>query len=249
MSVAEKQTKEVSWSKIKNIYSREFENYFNTTIGYVFLGIFSLSINFMFFFPGKFWEMNMATMDTFFSWLRILFLFFIPAVTMRLWAEEKKSGTVEILFTLPYSTWELILGKYFSALSFIAIALVTTLFIPFSIEMIGEPDWMLIIGGYLGVFLLAATYTALGLFISWLTQDQIVAFLFASALFFLLFIMGYADFLKLIKPFSAIVAYMSVSWHFESISRGIFDLRDIIYFISFSTLFLYLNYRSIEKRR
>ena len=240
---------QISWSKIRTIYSREFENYFNTTIGYVFLGIFSLFINFLFFFPGKFWEMNMATMDGFFSWVRIIFLFFIPAVTMRLWAEEKKTGTVEILFTLPYSTWETILGKYLSALSFIAIALITTLFIPFSIEMIGEPDWMLIIGGYLGLFLLAATYTALGLFISWLTQDQIVAFLFGGALFFLLFIMGFPDFLKLLGPLSHIVAYLSVSWHFESISRGIFDLRDIIYFLSIIMLFLYLNYRSIEKRR
>jgi ABC-2 type transport system permease protein len=180
-------------------------------------------------------------MENFFSWMRIVYLFLIPAITMRLWSEEKKSGTIEVLFTMPFQTIETILGKYLSALSFLGFALCSTLFIPISIGTISSPDWMLIIGGYLGLILLGAAYIALGLLISWHTQDQIIAFLVTIAICFLFFIMGYPPFLQLMGFLSPIIAFTSASWHFDSLSRGMLDTRDIVYFLSFIFIFLYLN--------
>lgn len=239
----------ISWKNVRTVYSREINNYFNTPIGYVFLTIFSLLINFLFLYLPSFWNANDASMTNFFSWMRIVYLFFIPAITMRLWAEEKKTGTIEVLFTLPYRTMETILGKYFSALSFLGFALMSTIFVPISLGVISSPDWMLIIGGYLGLIMLGASYIALGLFISWLTQDQIIAFLITIAACFLFFIMGYPMFLQLTGVLGPVIAYSSVSWHFDSLARGMFDTRDILYFLTFISLFIYLNYYSIENKK
>ena len=238
-----------SWRNIQTIFRREFQNYFNTAIGYIALFIFSLVLNFLFFNIRRFWEVGQSSADALFSMMRITFVFFIPAITMRLWAEEKKSGTVELLFTLPIRDNEIILGKFLSAVSFLLIGLSTTLFFPLTLEILSEPDWALIIGGYLGAFLLGSSYIALGLYISWLTQDQIVAFLITLTACFTLFIMGYQPLLQLLGPLSPVFAFLSVSWHFDALSRGLFDTRDILYFLMFISLFLYLNKRSIENRR
>jgi len=239
----------LSWQNIRAVYTREINNYFNTPIGYVFLLIFSLFINFLFLYLPNFWDVNSASMENFFSWMRIVYLFLIPAITMRLWSEEKKSGTLEVLFTLPLQTAETILAKYLSALSFLGFALSSTIFIPISLGTISSPDWMLIFGGYLGLILLGAAYIALGLFISWLTQDQIIAFLVSLAAFFVFFIMGYPPFLQFMGFLSPLAAFASASWHFDSLARGMLDTRDIMYFISFTGLFLYLNYYSIENKK
>jgi len=231
------------------ICRKELNTYFNTPIGYVFLVIFSLFINFLFFYMQGFWEINRATLELFFLWVRIVFLFFIPAITMRLWAEEKKAGTVEILFTLPYRLEEIIIGKYLSATLFLFFALGTTIFLPISVGIVGDPDWAIIIGGYLATFLLGASYIAMGLYISWLTQDQIVAFLISVAASFLLFVMGYPKFLQIAGPLGPLFAFASISWHFESLAIGLFDTRNLLYFFTFIGLFLYLNYYSIGKQR
>lgn len=244
MSIAE-----IQFANVKTVFQREFQNYFNTPIGYVFLATFSIFINFLFFYLPGFWEMNMATMDSFFSWVRIIYIIFIPAITMRLWAEEKRSGTIEVLFTLPYHPAEAIVGKFLSALAFLLVALATTIFIPVSIGIVGDPDWMIIIGGYFGVAFLGASYIALGLYISWLTQDQIIAFLIGIASFFFFFILGIPQLLQLLGPLGPAAAYLSVSWHFDSIARGLFDTRNLIYFLCFMFLFLYLNYRGIVKNK
>ncbi|MDH4200266.1 MAG: gliding motility ABC transporter [Spirochaetia bacterium] len=239
----------LSWSNIRTIYNREINNYFNTPIGYVFLIIFSLFINFLFLYLPNFWDVNSASMENFFSWMRIVYMFLIPAITMRLWAEEKKTGTIEVIFTMPYQTAETILGKYLSALSFLGFALCSTIFIPISIGTISSPDWMLIIGGYLGLTLLGAAYIAMGLFISWFTQDQIIAFLITIAACFLFFIMGYPSFLQLMGILGPLMAYASVSWHYDSLARGMFDTRDIFYFLTFIGIFMYMNYFAIENKK
>ncbi len=239
----------VSCSNIMVVFRRELMNYFNTPIGHVSLIIFSLVLNFMVFYLGRFWDMQKATLDSLFSFMRITFIFFIPAVTMRIWAEERRSGTIELLFTLPFSTIEIIIGKYLSAVTFLLIGLSTTLIFPITLSILSSPDWSLIIGGYLGALLLGASYIALGLYISWLTQDQIIAFLVSLVACFILFIMGYQPFLQLMGVLSPLFAFLSASWHFDSLARGLFDTRDVIYFISFSTFLLYLNYRDIENRR
>ncbi len=238
-----------SWSNTRVIFRREFRNYFNTPIGYVSLLIFVLILNFLLFSISRFWEAGQATMDSLFTMLRMTYIFFVPAITMRLWAEEKRSGTVELLFTLPIRNIETIIGKYLSALSFLAIGLSTTFFFPLMLGVLAGPDWSLVIGGYLGAFFLGASYIAMGLYISWLTQDQIVAFLTTLSACFILFMMGYQPFLQLFGSFSPILAFLSASWHFDSLARGLFDSRDLLYFLSFAGLFLYLNKRSIENRR
>ena len=240
---------EFSYRNVQTIFKREFQNYFNTPIGYVFLFIFSLMLNFLFFNQGRFWETGQASANALFSIMRITFIFFIPAITMRLWAEEKKSGTVELLFTLPMRDDEIILGKFLSAVSFLLIGLASTLFFPLTLEIISEPDWSLILGGYLGAFLLGSSYIALGIYISWLTHDQIIAFLATLMVCFILFIMGFQPFLQLLDPLSPIFAFLSASWHFDALSKGLFDTRDILYFLTIIWLFLYLNKRSIQNRR
>ena len=238
-----------SWSNARVVFRREFQNYFNTPIGYVSLLIFVLILNFLLFSISRFWEAGQATMDSLFTMLRMTYIFFVPAITMRLWAEERRSGTIELLFTLPIRNIEAIVGKYLSALSFLAIGLSTTFFFPLTLEVLSDPDWSLVIGGYFGAFFLGASYIAMGLYISWLTQDQIVAFLTTLSACFVLFMMGYQPFLQLMGSLSPIFAFLSASWHFDSLARGLLDSRNILYFFSFTGLFLYLNKRSIENRR
>lgn len=239
----------IRMSYLMALIRKEFFSYFYTPIGYIFLAIFLLLMNFLFFVIAKFWDLGFSTIDDYFRMLRFAYIFFIPAITMRLWAEEKRSGTIEILFTLPYREMELILGKYISALLFLGIALLLTLFVPISIGILAPLDPNLIIGSYLGAFFLGASYIALGEYISWKTKDQISAFLITMAFAFLFFIMGYSPILQYLGPLKEMVAFLSLSWHYDSIARGLLDTRDFIYFLSFSALFLYLQYRSIQEVR
>lgn len=230
------------------IYRRELANYFNTPIGYIFLGVFHLIILLFVFSITQFWERG-RSIDSFFESLRIAYIIFIPAITMRLWAEDKRSGTIEILFTLPMKTSEIILGKYFAALVFLAIALGSTAFLPVTVIYSSNPDIMIILGGYIGAFLMGAAYTALGLYLSWLSRDQISAFLISFAGIFFLFLLNYHPILQHMGALKSSLAYLSVSWHFDAMYRGLIDTRDFIYFAGFIFLFLYLNQRSIENSR
>jgi len=239
-----------SLQNILVIFRREYNNYFNTPIGYIFIAIFGLFMNFFFFvFPSVFdGPRPVASMDRFFWMLRFSYLFLIPAITMRLWAEESKTGTLELLFTLPIKKSEILIGKYTSAIAFLAVALSTTFFIPISLQLLSSPDWNLIIGGYVGSFFLGAAYISVGLLISWFTKDQIIAFIVSIFVFVILFFLGYQPLLQIFGPFKSIIAFASVSWHFDSIARGLLDTRDIIYYLSFIFVFLYINKRSLESR-
>ncbi|MCB1145480.1 MAG: ABC transporter permease subunit [Leptospiraceae bacterium] len=239
---------EIRLNNVVTVFKREFNYYFNTPIGYIFLITFSILLNFLFFYIARFWETG-RSIRGFFDLLRIVYMFFIPAITMRLWSEEKKSGTVELLFTLPLSHAEVILGKFLSALSFLGVALVSTMFIPFTVWYSASPDWMIIFGGYFGAFLLGAAYIALGIYISWLNRDQISAFMVSLIVFIFLFLLGYQPVLQFLGPFKEIAAFLSVSWHYDSLARGLLDTRDILFFTMVSALFLYLNLRSIKMAR
>ncbi len=238
----------IDFRNVSVVYRRELANYFNTPIGYIFLAVFHVIILLFVFSIAQFWERG-RSIDSFFESLRIAYVIFIPTITMRLWAEEKRSGTIEVLFTLPFETVEIILGKYFAALVFLAIALGTTLFLPVTVIYAASPDIMVILGGYLGAFLMGAAYTALGLYLSWLSRDQIIAFLLSFAAVFLLFLMNYHPILQHLGSFKSAVAYLSVSWHFDAMYRGLLDTRDIIYFAGFIFAFLYLNNRAVERSR
>lgn len=238
-----------SWKNSDVVFQRELAHYFNTPIGYIFLGIFITFISFMLFFtPPRYWDTG-SSMRNFFDLLPIVYLFFIPAITMRLWADEKKSGTIEFFLTLPISETEAIIGKYLSAVAFLAIALLFTMPIAMTTIIVSNPDIMTIIGGYLGALLSGSAFIALGLYISWLTQDQINAFLLSFLASFFFFMLGYQPVLQFFGPLREIAAFFSISWHVQSLYRGLIDTRDILYFILFSLLFLYLNRESMIRSR
>ncbi len=230
-----------------NIFKREFFGYFNSMIAYIFITVFLVLANF-FFFKGFFIN-NVLTMRSFFEITPWIFLFFIPTVTMRLWAEEKRTGTREILFTMPVSEWDIVLGKFFGALVFVAIALFLTINIPVTLLFLGRPDMGPVIGGYLGLFFIAASYIAIGMFASSITSNQIIAYIIGAAICFLLFVLGQSFVTITASPFWArFFAAISISSHFDSISRGVLDLVDLGYYAGLTAVFLFLVYVMIKKR-
>ena len=168
---------------------------------------------------------------------------------MRLWAEEKKSGTIETLLTLPVTDWQVVLAKFFGALAFLSIALLLTLTLPISVAWLGNLDWGPVIGGYLGAIFLGGAYLALGLFISSLTKNQIVAFITSLTACFVAFVVG-ANFVLDSAPAFAVpvMKFLGLGSHFNNIARGVLDSKDIIYYISFIFIFLWLNARIIQGR-
>jgi ABC-2 type transport system permease protein len=239
---------DIDWKNVKTIYRREFANYFNTPIGYIFLGIFVLLVNFLFFFITRFFDRGYS-LQGLFDMLKLIYLAFIPVITMRLWAEERRSGTVELLLTLPFNELELILGKYFSAVVFLGITLATTIVIPSIALLVASPDLIVLLGSYLGAWLSGAAYIAMGLYISWLTRDQITAFLLSFLACLFVYLLGYQPILQFFGPFKELLGFLSVSWHSDSLAAGLLDTRDLLYYISFTSLFLYLNKISIENFR
>lgn len=232
-----------AWS----LYKKELMAYFNSPIAYIFIGVFLVVGNWLFF--KDFFVIGQAGMRGYFSLLPWFFLFLSPAITMRLWSEEKKSGTIEWLLTMPVTDWQVVLAKFFSALSFLFISLLLTASIPVSIAFIGNLDWGVLIGSYLGALFLGGAYLALGLFISSLTKNQIIAFVLGLVACFLAFIIGYNFVLiSLPAPVAQLFSFIGLGGHFENIARGVIDSKDVIYYISFIFLFLWANVRMVEKR-
>lgn len=228
------------------IMRRELAAWFSSPVAYITAGIFLVFSGFLFF--STFFLVNRAELRNFFGILPVMFAFFVPAITMRLFAEEARSGSLETLMTLPVSGLDVTIGKFFAAFISGASILVPTLAYAVTAAFLGEPEWGPIVGGYLGALFLIASFTAIGLFASSLTKNQIVAFFVAFAVSILL---AMIDRFLVILP-AAIVApleYLSAGYHFESVSRGIIDTRDIVYFLSLTSLFLALTVRAVEGRR
>lgn len=237
--------------------TKEFRSYFQSTIAYIFITLFLVLTQWLFF--QGFFVIGQATMRDFFALIPIVFLLFVPAATMRLWAEEKKLGTVELLLTLPVTDWQAVLGKFLAAWAFLAVTVLLTLPLTLTVVSLGNPDNGALIGGYLGSLLLGGAYIAIGLWASSLTQNQIVAFIVTVVICFVLYIIGDPIVLGSIRDIighgdraDAVVAFfagLSLSAHFESIGRGVVDSRDILYYLSVIAFFLFLNVRSIESRK
>jgi len=233
---------------IITITKKELASYFNSPIAYIFISIFLITTNWMFF--QNFFLINQASMRGYFNLLPWVLLFLSPALTMRLFAEEKKSGTIESLLTLPVSDWEVVIGKFLSASIFSALALIFSATIPISISMLGKLDWGPVIGGYLGGIFMASAFVALGLFISSLTKNQIVAFLVGVVACFALYIISSPFVLNSVTTFFAkILSFAGVGSHFFNIQKGVIDSRDVIYYISFIFFFLWMSVRSLESRK
>lgn len=235
------------------IFKREFQSYFYSPIAYVFSIIFIFLNTSIFMF--HFFLFGNADMRSFFSTLPlVLGLIFIPAIAMRLWSEEKKLGTIELILTLPMKTEHVVLGKYFAGLAFFLLALAGTLTIPIILLILGKPDFGPIAGGYFGAVLLGSFFMAIGIFISSFFSDQIVSLIITSLVCGFLTLIGWQYVPTIIDGWipglgSFLHNFIGVSRHFNDIERGIIDIKSIIYFLSFTILFLYLNAKILERRK
>ncbi len=219
----------------KAVFKRELKSYFTTPIAYVFLVVFLFFAGYMTFKNG-FYEIRQASMDAFFANMPLLFAFLVPAVAMRLWAEERKSGSIELLFTLPVTVTQAVLGKFFAAWVFIAIALALTFPMVVTVFYLGSPDVGLIISGYLGSFLMAGGFLAVGCFFSGLSKNQVIAFVLSVVACAVLIFAGMPttmNYLSTFMPAGLVTAIeaMSFQTHFESIQRGVLAFRDVAYFL------------------
>lgn len=236
-----------------SIMRRELGAYFNTPIGYVFTSFFLLLT--CFFYVKDLFAQGVAEMRGYFENLPLFFLIFIPAISMRLWSEERKLGTMELLMTMPVKSWQAVLGKYLAGFAFIILMLLLTFPLPVALNVLGNPDNGQLIGGYLGALVLGMVYLSVGAFASSLSGDQIVAFVLGITICFVFFLLGHGDVVGFIKnelgfPGAAsVIERFGVIYHFQSISRGVVDTRDVIYAFSVTGLFLFLNVLVIERRR
>ena len=228
------------------IVKRELGAYFTGAVGYIVIGLFLLISGFLFF--NVFFLENRAELRRFFSTLPVLLAFFIPAVTMRLFAEERKSGSLETLMTLPVSSVDVVMGKFWASLAFTSVMIVPTLVYALTASLFGSLDAAPVVCGYLGAVFLAAAFCSIGLFASASTKNQIVAFFIGWALCILLALID--QFLLFLPARLAnFLGYLSAGSHFTSVSRGIVDSRDLVYFVSLTAVFLTLTVKTIDSRR
>jgi ABC-2 type transport system permease protein len=229
------------------VYQKEVQSYFNSPVAYITLVVFLL-IN-AWFFTSTFFLINESDLRTLFSVVPIVYIFFIPAITMGLIARERNTGTMEFLTTLPFSDTEIIVAKFLAGLTLVAAALLFTLVHFFSLLIVGtNVDIGALISGYLGLLLASATYVAIGTFCSTITDNQIIAFILSFLIIFILFIL---DKILIFVPtfLSSIVQYLSIDYHLENISRGVIDTRNLVYFGSLILFFLLASVRSLEMRK
>jgi len=228
-----------------NIFRKEFKGYFISPIAYIVITIFLIVTGWFFF--ATFFLFGQAEMRNFFSLLPMIFAFVIPAITMRLFSEEFNTGSYELLMTMPVSSLNIIIGKFLAAAVFIAFMLLPTLFYSIIISFIGELDWGPVIGGYLGAFFLGASFSAIGLFASSLTKNQIIAFITGMTFCFLLTLIDKMLFF-LPESLLNIFQYLGADFHFQNISKGIIDSRDLLYFLSVCFVMLYSTNLVIEDK-
>jgi ABC-2 type transport system permease protein len=222
-------------SKILVVFKRELRSYFATPLAYVFIVIFLGMAAVFTFQVGGFFERGQADLQSFFRWHPWLYLVLIPAVSMRLWAEERNSGSIELLMTLPITLWQAVVGKFLAAWAFTAIALLLTFPIWMTVNYLGSPDNGAIVAAYLGSLLMAGGFLSIGMCLSAATRNQVVAFITAALVGFVFLLAGFPlvlDFVRAVLPQAIVDAIASLSFftHFEAISKGVIDLRDIVYF-------------------
>lgn len=227
---------------ILSIIKKELQLYFNSPIAYIVIMIFLLLCGF--FYSRPLFVQGYVTLRHFFDLLPLFLLFFVPAISMKIFSEEYKTGTVEILYTLPFNKIEILLGKYFASLTVIILGVVLTLLYPFSLTFLGKLDIGATIAGYIGIFFTIMFFNSVGVFSSSLTKNQIVSFIISFFILFIFFAIGKLGFFV-----SDIISYIGIDLHYDNFIRGIIDVRDVVYFISLSTLFLYFTYLSIQRQK
>jgi ABC-2 type transport system permease protein len=232
---------------IRVIARREFVSYFATPLGYIVIGMFLLLVGFLMFFAFGFFTSNRASLQPMFTSISWLLPLISPAIAMRTFAEESRTGTLEMLITQPVKDWEVILGKYLGALGLLAVLIVSTFSYPVFISRMGDLDWGPVAGGYLGLFLGGASYVSFGVMVSSYTKDQITAFFVAFIVGALFFLLNKA--LIFFGSAAPWLEYLCPDYHFTNISRGIIDARDLVYFFSVIFVSLLATERSLSSRR
>ena len=240
-----------------SIFRKEINLFFSSLIGYIVVGVFLIILGlFLFVFPDtSILNYGFASLDPLFSMAPNIFVFLIPAITMRTFAEEQQSGTIELLLTRPISDWQIIGGKYFASLALVVFALLPTVLYYYTVYQLCAPVGNLdsggILGSYIGLLFLAAGFVAIGVFASAVTQNQIVAFLLAAAICFWFF-WGFDYFSRLpifVGKGDDWVQMMGMLYHYDSLSRGVLDSRDVVYFLSLTGLFWFLSMLALERRK
>jgi len=228
-----------------HIFKKEFRTYFVSPIAYIVISIFLLVTGWFFF--TTFFLYDQANLRNFFSLLPIIFSFLVPAVTMKLFSEELNVGSYEILLTMPVTILDVVVGKFLSAVAFIAVMIAPTLSYPITVSFLGELDWGPVAGGYLGAVLLGASFSAIGLFASSLTRNQIIAFIIGMAICFSLVLVDKMLFF-LPQTLLGILSYLGADVHFQNISKGIIDSRDAMYFLSVCFVGLYGTHLVMQEK-
>lgn len=243
----------------KAILKRELKSYFESPVAYVFLIVFLMLTAFLTFAVGRFYENGQADLRGFFFWHPWVYLILVPAAAMRLWAEERRAGTIELLLTMPVTLTQAILGKFLAAWAFLTLALVLTLPVLFTTMVLGEPDIGVALAGYLGSFLLAGTYLAVGMLTSAMTRNQVISFVVSVVICLFLLLAGWPPVTDLLARIARdqghldwlVTAVASISFmpHFESIQRGVIALRDLAYHLSVILFMLWASHVVLENRK
>lgn len=237
-------------TRVHSMASREFRAFFTSPIAYVFLAAFVGASFFTFFNINAFFARGVADLRGLFESVPFLFLLLVPALTMRLWAEEEKQGTVEILLTLPVKDHELVAGKFLASWYLLGIGLALTLPLPLLVSVMGNLDWGPVVGGYVGALLLGAAYLAIGQFVSAMTENQILAFILALFVCMALWGLGTESFTGFFPDrAAAVLLALGTGSRFKSIARGVIDFRDVLYYASLTAFFLMLSIGALRVKR
>ncbi len=234
------------------VFKREFLGYFRSPVAYVFLIVFLVAAVGLAFFVGQLFEAGQANLEPMFFFFPWLFLLLVPAAGMRLWSEEKRTGTVELLFTLPITTLEAVLGKYLAAWTFLCAAIALTFPMALTIGYLGDPDWGVLLVSYLGSMLMAGAYLGVCSLTSALTKNQVISFVISVTACFILMLLGwsvFSDFMESYLPVALVdvIANFSFITHFEPFKTGIVDPSDVIFFLSLTGFTLFLNVVALER--
>jgi ABC-2 type transport system permease protein len=235
------------------VFKREIKSYFQSPVAYVFMVVFLVLTGFLTFMVTRYYERQAADLQPFFFWLPWVFLLLVPAATMGLWAEERRTGTIELLLTMPITMFQAIMGKFLAAWCFIAISIVCTFPIVITTAYLGNPDMGAVIAGYVGAFLLAGAYVSVGMLTSSMTKSQVISFVLALVLCLLFVLAGWDPitgvFSKWAPKLAELVASFSFMTHFESIQRGVIDLRDVLYYVSVMAFMIAATHVVLNNRK
>jgi|TARA_B110000503_G_C7075882_1_gene382866 ABC-2 type transport system permease protein len=241
-------------SNISILFRREFSSFFATPVAYVFIGIFLILSGVFTFFVGSFYERGQADLLPFFNFHPWLYLFLVPAIAMRSWSEERKSGTIELLMTLPISSWQAMLAKHLAAWSVLGLSLLLTFPLWLTVNYLGNPDNGIIVAAYVGSWLMAGAFLSIGMCMSAITKNQVIAFILSLVVCFLFVVSGSNIVLDAFKSWAPnmvidVVASFSFLTHFEAMAKGVIALNDLIYFLLVTGCWLFAGLVIIEQKK